>query len=146
MVEEVVLAHGAHVGADTLPDLALELPQGHPLPLGRRLHDLGVDALLEAEPAGELDRRARAVAVEVVVDPALAVDDQRHLDHLEVELLAEVVLDGALDLEEGLLRVQAVEQGGVVRWKDLLHLRVRADAGSGQVRPLVRHRSRSPFV
>jgi len=41
-----------------------------------------------------------AVAIEVVVDAALLRHDERHLDVDEVEFLAEVVFDVALEMEE----------------------------------------------
>jgi hypothetical protein len=41
----------------------------------------------------ELDRRARAVPVEHVIDATLHIDDQRNLDHHEVQFFAEVVFD-----------------------------------------------------
>ena len=104
VVEEVVLADGAHVGADALAGLAVELLQRHPLPLGGGLHDLGVDGVLVAIVGDvELDGSARAVAVEIVVDAALLVHDQRHGDHHQVEFVAEVVFDVVLRLEDRLL-------------------------------------------
>src|SRR5208337_422612 len=48
VVEEVILAYGAHVGADAFAGLAVELPKGQPLPLGCGLYDLGVDGMLVA--------------------------------------------------------------------------------------------------
>ena len=67
------------------------------LPLGGGLHDLRVDGMLVAVVRDvELDRGARSVAVEHVVDAALGVDDQRNLDHHQVEFLAEIVFDVAL--------------------------------------------------
>ncbi len=65
VVEEVVLAHGAHVGAEALAELHAELLQRHPLPLGRGLHHLGIDGVLVVVVGDvELDGRARAVAIE----------------------------------------------------------------------------------
>ncbi len=138
MVEEVVLAHGAHVGDQALARLHAELLQGDPLPLGRRLHDLGVDRVLAVVVVDvEADRSARAVAVEVVVDAALGVDDERHLDTDEVELAAEAVLDEALDGGDRLLGLLGVEQRQVVVREDLFEVLVVADAGTGEVGLLV---------
>ena len=104
VVEEVVLAHGAHVGADAFAGLAVELLQRHPLPLGSGLHHLGVDGVLVAIVGDvELDRGARSVAVEIVIDAALLVHDERHGDHLQVQFVAEVFFDVALCLEDRLL-------------------------------------------
>jgi hypothetical protein len=101
VVEEVVLADGAHVGADPLAGPAPELGEGGALPLGRRLDDLGVEPGFDPQAAGELDRGARAVAVEHVVDAALPGDDERHLHHLQIEFAAQPVLDEVLDGEDG---------------------------------------------
>jgi len=57
VVEEVVLPHRAHVGADTLPHVAVELLERHPLPLGGGLHHLAFHALVEPEATREVDGR-----------------------------------------------------------------------------------------
>jgi hypothetical protein len=48
VVEEVIFADGAHVGADAFSGAAVELLECHPLPLGRGLHDLRVDGVFAA--------------------------------------------------------------------------------------------------
>jgi hypothetical protein len=48
VIEEVVLADSAHIGADTFPDFAIELLQRNSLPLGRGLNNLRVDGMLVA--------------------------------------------------------------------------------------------------
>ena len=101
MVEEVVLADGAHVGAEAFAGLHVELLQRHPLPLGRRLHHLRVDGVLVAIVRDvELDGRARAVAVEIVVDARLLVHDEGHRNHHQVQFLAEVLFDVVFHLED----------------------------------------------
>jgi len=86
VVEEIVFAHGAHVGADAFAGAAVELFEGHPLPLGRGLYDLGVDGMFVAIVRNmELNGSARAVAIEHVVDAALRVDDERNLHHHQAE-------------------------------------------------------------
>jgi hypothetical protein len=45
MVEEVVLANGAHVGEEPFAWREAELAQREALPLRRRLHDLRVDGV-----------------------------------------------------------------------------------------------------
>ena len=88
MIEEVIFAHGAHVGADAFTGAAFELLEGHPLPFGGSLHDLGVDRMLVAVVRDvELDGSARTVAIEHVVNAALRVDDEGDLDHQQVEFL-----------------------------------------------------------
>jgi hypothetical protein len=88
VVEEVVLAHGAHVGAQLFTHLAVKLLQSDPFPLGGSLDDLRVDGMLIPIVRDvELDWRARPVPVEHVVDAALHIDDQRNLDHHEFNSL-----------------------------------------------------------
>ena len=100
MVEEIILADGAHVGADAFTGAALELLEGHPLPLGGGLHDLGVDGMFVAVVGNmELNWSTGAVAVEHVVDAAFRVHDQRDLDHQQAEFLAQVIFDIALQVE-----------------------------------------------
>ena len=137
VVEEVIFAHGFHVGANAFADLAVKLLQGHSLPFGGRLHDLGLDAFVEAQPAGKLDGRARAVAVEVIVDAALAVNDQRNLDHHQIEFLAQVLLDVVLDCKERFLRVLATEKRFVISRQIFRDLFIGADARTRQIRLLV---------
>jgi len=45
VIEEVVFADRAHMGADSLPDFAIELTQGDAFPLGGRLNDLGIETM-----------------------------------------------------------------------------------------------------
>ncbi len=139
VIEEIVFADSLHVGADALPDLAIKGLESHALPLGGGLHDLRVDGLVQTQPAGEFHRRSRAVAVQHVVDAALAVHDQGHLDHHQVQFPAQVLLDVVLDAEQGLHGFTGREQRRIVTRQDLRHFLVRADARTGQVRFLVRH-------
>jgi hypothetical protein len=137
MVEEVVLSHRLHVGADPLSHPAAELLQRHSLPLRCRLHDLGLDRLRKPQPARELHRCPRPVSVEVVVDAALPVDDQGHLHHLQVELLAQVLLDVGLDREHPLHVLHGRKERLVIGGENLLDLLIGADAGASQVCLLV---------
>ena len=81
--------------------------------------------------------RARAVAVEVVVDAARGVDDQRHLDADQVQLAAEAVLDVPLHGRERALRLVRGQQRRVVVRQDLLELGVVADPRACEIRRLV---------
>ena len=146
VVEEVVLAHGPHVGEEALAGLHPELGERRPLPLRRGLDDLGVDrvrvaVVRDVEPHG----RARAVAVEVVVDAARGVHDQRHLHERQVQLLAEAVLDQPLGAVERLHRLLRREQRRVVVRQHLLELGVVADPRACEVGFLGNgHRSSDP--
>ena len=135
VVEEVVLADGAHVGQEPLARPHAELGEREPLPLRRRLHDLGVDRVQVAVVRDvERDRRPRAVAVEVVVDAALAVDDQRHLDERQVQLLAQAVLDQSLRRVQRPHPLTRLEQRLVVVRQHELELAVVADPRPCEVR------------
>ena len=146
VIEEVILAHGAHVGADALALFAFELLQRPALPLGRGLDNLSFDTFLESEPARKVDGRARAVAVEVVVHAAVLVDDQRYLDHLQVQFLAQVLLDEILELVERFHAVHRTEQRCIVGGQAGVYFRVGADAGACEVSFLVGHSDSSPSV
>ena len=133
MVEEVVLADRAHVGVDAFADVAAVLLQGEPLPLRRRLHDLCVHPRADAEPAREVNRRARAVAVKVVIHAAFFLDDERHLHQLQVQGLGEAVLDVALYRVDRALGFLVVENRPVVYRQDLVDCVVGTDAGASEV-------------
>ena len=142
VVEEVVLADRPHVRAQAFAGAHSELPEGHPLPLGRGLDHLGLEGVPVAVVRDvELDGGARAVAVEVVVNPAFHVDDEGHRNHGQAELAAEVLLDVALDREDRVLGLPGIEKRAIVRWQDLHQLVVVADARSREIRPFVQHRS-----
>jgi hypothetical protein len=85
VIKEVIFANGAHVGADALTGLAVKFLQREPLPLGRGLNHLRIDGMHIAIVRNmKLDWSARAITVEHVIDAALDVHDQRHLDHDQV--------------------------------------------------------------
>ena len=111
MIEEIVLAHGAHVGADTLANFAIELLEGDAFPLGCGLHHLRIDGMQIAIVRNvKLYGRARSIAIQHIVDPALDIDDERNFDHHQIEFFAQVIFDIAFNLEDGLLRLFGVEQ------------------------------------
>ncbi len=85
----------------------------------------------------ELDRRARAVAIEHVVDAALDVHDQRNRHHHQVQFLAKILLDVALRGKDGLLRFLDVQQGPVIIGQNLFQFVVVSDARPRQIRFLV---------
>ena len=119
VIEEIVLAHGAHVGANTLANFAIELLEGDAFPLGCGLHNLRVDGMQVAIIRNvELHRRARAIAIQHIVDTALDIDDEGDFDHHQVEFLAQVIFDIALHLEDDLLRLFRAQQRTVPARQD----------------------------
>ncbi len=110
MVQEVILADRLHVGQQTLARLHAELLEGDALPLGGGLDDLRINRVSVMIVGDvESDRGSRTVPIEVVVDTAVNVDDERHLHHHQVELFGQVLFDVLLGGEHrlhGLLRVE----------------------------------------
>ena len=145
VVQEVVFADGAHVGAQAFAGPHVEALEGDAFPLGGGLHDLGIDGVLVAIVGNvELDGRAGAVAIQQVVDAALGIDDERHGDHHEVERLAQVLFDEGFARKDGSLRVPGGEQGRVVHWQDIFEFGVVANAWPGKVGFLVEHKGVVP--
>src|ERR1039458_9076228 len=138
VVEEIVLADGAHIGAEAFALLHAEALEGDAFPLGGGLNHLGVEGVHVAVVRNvELDGGAGAIAVEIIVHTAIDIDDQRDGDHHEVELFAEMFLDVILGGEDSLLGVLGVQQGRIIPGKDFFEFGVIANAGSGQVRLFV---------
>ena len=143
MVEEIILAHRAHVCADALARLAVEFLQRDPFPFGRSLYHLRVDGMQVAVVRNvESDGCAGAVAIEQVVDAAIDIDDQWNLDHHEVERFAQIVFNVAFDLENGLLGLTPVEQGTIVIGQYTFKFGVIPNARSRQIGLLVVSKSR----
>ena len=140
VIQEVVLSHRTHVGQETFANLHLELIERHALPLGRGLHDLGVNRVL-IMVVGDVkaDRRPRSVAVKVVVHPALDVDNQGHRHRDEIQDAAQPTLDMVFQREDGALGVPGCEQRRVVGGQNALELFIAADSGASQVSRLVGH-------
>jgi hypothetical protein len=138
VVEEVVLPDGAHVGEDALAHLAVEHLERGSFPLRGGLHDLRVDRVLVVVVVDvELDRGARAVAIERVVHAAAHVADEGRLDAEEVQRLAQAVLDEAPGFPDRELSLLHVLGRFVVRRENLLQILVVADSRTGKVRLLV---------
>ena len=138
VIQEIVLADGAHVGADALANSAIELLESDPLPLGCGLHHLRVDGMQVAIIRNmELNRGARAVAIQHVVDAALHIHDERNFDHHQVEFLAQVVFDVAFHLEDGLLGLFRGQQGAVTPGQNFFQFLIVADSRSSQIGFLV---------
>ncbi len=137
VVQEVVLADGPHVRVDPLANFTLELLERPPFPLGSGLHDGRVYGFFDSEAAIELDRRPRAVPIEHVVHAGRHFDDQRHLDHHQVQLPGETLLDVFLHIVNGLLGALSAKQRLVIPGQDLVDFLIGTDAWSGQVRSLI---------
>lgn len=134
VIEEVVLADGAHVGAETFAETHAEIAKSGSLPLGGGLNDLSIDGMLIAIIGNvELNGSAGTIAIEHVVDAAFDVHEKRHGDHDEVQLFAEMVLDEAFNGEDGFLGIAAIEGAAVVGREDLLEFFVIADAGTCKI-------------
>ena len=135
VVEEIILAHSAHVGAQAFSDAHAEFLQRNPLPFRGGLHDLGIDRVLVVVVCDvELDGSAGAVAVQQVIHTAFPIDDKRHRHHHKVKVFAEIVFNEALEGKDGLLGLSAREETAIFLRKDLLKLLVIANAGTSQVR------------
>src|SRR5581483_10974638 len=142
VIEEVVFADGAHVGADALANLAVELLQRDAFPLGGSLHYLGIDGVLATIIRDvELDGSARTVAIQHVVDAALDIDNQRDFHHEQIKFLAEIVFDVALHVENGLLGFLRGEERMIIGGENAFEFGVIADAGTGQIGFLVEYQS-----
>ena len=134
VIEEIIFTDGAHIGADAFADSAIELLEGDAFPLGRRLHDLRVHRMQVAIVRDvELNRGARPVAIQHVVDSALHIHNERDFDHHQVEFLAQAVLDIAFYLVQGLLRLFRGQQGAITLRQNFFQLLVIADSRPSQV-------------
>ena len=139
MVQEVILAHGLHVGADALADIAAKLLERHAFPLRGSLDNLGMYGFVESQPARKFHRCPRAVAIQVIINAAISVNDQRNLNHLQVEFLAQILLNVVLCCKDALHGFFRGKQGFVIFGQNLLQVIIIADSGSGQVCCFVCH-------
>ena len=138
VVQEIVLAHGQHVGAYALADLAIELFQRHALPFGGGLDYLGLEGFFKPQSAGKLHGCSRTVAVEVVVDAAVPIHDQRYLHHLKVEFLGQVFLNVLLYRAKGFHSLHGSLERFVVVGQDLGDFFICAHTRAGQICLLIR--------
>ena len=138
VIQEVVFADRAHVGAQPLSWLHVKALQGDTLPFGGCLHYLGVYRM-DAAVIGnvELDGGSRTIAIQVIVDPAFCLDDQGNRDHHQVKLPAKLLLDIDFGGKNRLLRVLGIQQGMVVLRQDLLQLGIVPNTGTCEVGSLV---------
>jgi hypothetical protein len=75
--------------------------------------------------------RARAITVQVVVDAALHVHDQRNRDHHQIEFLAKIFLVVVLQRKEGHLRFLGRQERPVVLRENFLQPVMAADTRPG---------------
>ena len=133
VVQEIVLSYGTHVRADAFAFLTQELLEGKAFPFGGCLNNLGFNAFIKTQTAWKVDWRTGSIAVQVVVHPAVLIHNQRDLNHLQIEVLAQVLFNKVFDLINGLHSVFGIQDGLIVGWENLLYFFVSADARSGQV-------------
>src|SRR5207248_5592988 len=82
VIEKIILADSPHVSADTFSGTAIELLQGDSFPFRGGLDDLSFDRILTAIIRDvKLDRSARAIAVQHVINAGFGVHDQGDLNH-----------------------------------------------------------------
>ncbi len=143
VVEEVVLADRLHVGADSLAGLHAELTESNALPLRCRLDDLPLDGIHVSIVADvELDRASRSVTVEVVVDAAGFIHNERYLHHHQPEFATEVLFDVRLDGKQRLHGFAVAQCGRVVIGQILRQILVVSNTGPGKVGGFVSHGTR----
>ena len=140
VIQKIIFANGPHVSADALAGVTIELLQCDSLPFRRSLYHLRIDGILAAIVRDvELNGRPGTVAVEHVIDPALAIDDQRNLHHHQAKFFAEIVLDPTAKLKECFLGFPRCQKRSVVCGKDLIEFCVISDARAGEVGFLTGH-------
>ena len=139
MIQKVILAHRPHIGADTLADFAAKLLECHALPLGGSLHYLGLDTFVKAQSAGESHRSPGAIAVEIIIQAAISINNKRNLHHLYIELPGKVLLYVVLHRIDGFHSFHGRQKRLIIIRQDFLHFLVGADSRSGQICFFIRH-------
>ena len=134
VVEEVVLANGAHVGDEALAGLHPELPRAtlfHLVAAWTTWASIGCWSWSFEmwNWIGVRDPSRSSMSL----TPDVGVDDERNLDPDQTELPAQAGLDLVLDEVDRLLRLARGQDRVVVLRQDLLELGVVADAGTRKV-------------
>jgi len=117
VVENLIPADGVHVRIEALMDLEAVFLQRIALPLGQRLHDF--DALVRHIHQIKGDRSLDAV--QVVVQAAFLFHEQRGADAGQMQLLADLLLEGVADILDGLLGLADVQGRFIVLRQSQIH-------------------------
>ncbi len=114
----LVAPDGIHIGEQPLADVELIALQGQTLPLGKRMDDLCIDA-----DVGNIERDGALVAVEVVIEAGVFIDEQRRGHTAQIERIAQIHLKIALDeLDRPLQLINAERSMIVLRNGQLAHM------------------------
>ena len=117
VIQLFVTANGVHIGEETLADIELVTLERKTLPLGKRVHDLCVDA-----DVGNIEGDGALNAVEVVVQTGVFIHEQRSGNPAKIEGIAQIHLEIALDEFNGALHFINRQRGVVVlRDHDVAH-------------------------
>ena len=117
VIHFLVAANGVHIGEETLADIELVTLERKTLPLGKRVHDLCVDANV-----GNIKGNGTLDTVEVVVQTGVFIHEQRSGNPAKIEGIAQIHLEIALDEFNGALHFINRQRGVVVlRDHDVAH-------------------------
>ena len=105
----LIAADGVHVRIQSLAGEEAVALECKALPLRQRLHDLRL--CLRAQ---DIERYRALIAVEVVVQTGLFIDEQRRGNAIQVKLRAEVLLKKALEQAYRFLRIIYRKQALVI--------------------------------
>jgi hypothetical protein len=100
VVRDLVAADGVHIGEEALADVEFIALEREALPLGERMHDLGVFA-----DVGNVEADRALVAVQVVVEAGIFLDEERRGDAAQIERLPQIDLEAAFDEFNGPLHL-----------------------------------------
>ena len=118
VVHLFVAPDGVHIGEQALADVELVALERQPLPLGKRMDDLRVDADI-----GNVERDGPLDAVEVVIEAGFFIDKQRCGHTAQIERIAQIHLKIALDeLDCPLQLINAERSMLVLRNGQLAHM------------------------
>ena len=119
VVQFLVGTYGVHVRIDAVARLNLILSQREPLPLGQRVHHLGLSVaeILDGECHCPLN------TVQVIVDAQPLQHEERRRHATQPEFRRQVLLEELLNQLDALLRLPHVEQRFIVyRFDNLSHI------------------------
>ena len=118
VVQFLVPADGVHIGVQAVAHGKMIPLQSQPLPLGQRVHHLGIGSY-----RGDVEGNGTLIAVQVVVQAGVFGDEQGSGDPLQIQCGGELLLEGGFDVGDGTLGVVGVQLRGVALGnKDLIHV------------------------